>query len=435
VPVGLVVGISAGAVLLLGLVAGGAWWAFSSHDAEKPPAQAQAQLPANNAAQDKTKPAPPPKVDPPPPKAPPPKQDPRPPAKQDPPPPPALWNLKADPPPTAVELPADFKKEIKAPGVPTQLIFPKGPSPFVAVGLNLRADDERQVWNLQTGQMTGKVIGTVRTINGAPPVLSPDGAYLAYSERPGTVAVWAPGPGKKVSVEVGGDGFLSDYTDFAGHKLLTLRRAGAAMTFTAWDAATGANLFSITPRGRMTGISRDAVAISPGGGYLAVAAREGVSVFELKGGTTVGERALPKWEPVRPYTCHGLSFSPDGSELAGLFFGNGTQPHLVCWDVARGDVLCDVTFPLALPAAGVQSVYRGHVIDWIGDRRGWLLYGYTMVDRKKNGAATVLPAPPAEGSPVPRHMVGRDHVATLAPGAKPGEKVLTVSRFDPDKPN
>jgi WD40 repeat protein len=378
--------------------------------------------------------APPPKQEPPPPAAPP-QQEPPPqkaPPKVD---PPALWNVKADPSPAAVKLPADFKKEIKAPGALAQLVFPKQSSPFVAVGTNLRADDERQVWNLQTGQMTGKVVGTVLTINGAPPVLSPDGAYLAYSEKPGTVGVWAPGPGKKVSVEVGGDGFLSDYTDFAGGKLLTLRRTGTTLTFQTWDPATGQNVLSFTPPGRMTGLRRDAFAISPGGGYLALASREGLRVYELKAGTTVGERALGGWEAGRLYACHGLSFSPDGGELAGVFFANGTLPHLVCWDVARGEVVCDVTFPQALPAAAVQGAYKGHVLDWIGDRRGWLLYGYTMVDRNKDGSATFLPTPPAEGSPVPRHMVGPAHVATLTPSARPGEKVLTVSKFDPDTPN
>jgi hypothetical protein len=74
------------------------------------------------------------------------------------------------------------------------------------------------------------------------------------------------------------------------------------------------------------------------------------------------------------------------------------------------------------------------VIDWIGERRGWLVYGYTMVQRGKNGTATFLPEPPAVGSPIPRHLVGPEHVATLAAAAKPGEFVLTVNRFDPDKP-
>jgi hypothetical protein len=438
VPVALVVGFSAGAVFLLGLIAVGAWWLFSGRDPDKPQPQAQAQPPARNDFQGAMKgpvppqEAPPPKQEPPP-AAPPPKQEPPPaaPPRAE---PPAVWNVKADPPAAAVKLPADFKKEIKAPGPMPQIVFPKQSSPFVAIGSNLRVDDERQVWSLQSGQMTGKVVGSVRTINGVPPVLSPDGAYLAYPEQPTTVAVWAPGPGKKVSVEVG-DGFLSDYTDFAGDKLLTLRRVNNALTFQTWDPTTGQHVFSFTPPGRLAIPRHDALAVSPGGGYLALAARETLWVYDVNTGAVAGERPLPKWEPGRAYTCHGLSFSPDGRELAGVFFTAAALPHMVCWDAATGDVVSDTTFPQALPAAGVQSVYRGHVIDWVGDRRGWLLFGYTLVDRTKDGSATFLPTPPAVGSPVPRHMIGPAHVATLTPGGRAGEKVLTVTPFDPDKPN
>jgi hypothetical protein len=448
-PVGLIVGIGAGVLLIgvIGLTLLAVFWVFPDASDNKPQPQVQAVPPANNVAQNPMQKGPvvvdplqrqqpPPRpVEPPPQQAPLPR--PEPPQQAPPQPePPAVWKVKADPPAAPVKLLADFKKEIKAPGVMAQLSFPKQPSPFVAIGLNLRAGDERQVWNLQTGQLTGKVVGAVPTANGAPPVLSADGAYLAYYEKAGTVAVWAPGPGKKVTVEVGAAGFQPDHIDFAGDRLLTARQnGGTSWTFQTWEAATGKSLLSFTPTGRVTRLSRDAQAISPGGAYLALASRDTLWVCELQGGTTVGERALPKWEPGRFYTCRGLSFSPDGGELAGVFFANGTQPHLVCWDVATGEVVSDVTFPQALPDGAVQSVYKGHVIDWVGDRRGWLLYGYTLVSRNKSGTATFLAAPPREGSPVPRHMIGPAYVATLAPAGRPGEKVLTVSPFDADRPD
>ncbi len=442
VPVGLVVGLSAGAVLLLGLAGLGAWWALSGSGQDKQPAQAQVRnAPANNGPgqQAMTKQearVEPPRQEPPrvePPKAEPPRVEPPPPAQppQKEPPraePPAVWTVKADPPAAPVKLPADFKKEIKAPGALAQVVFPRGLSPFVAIGSNLRPDDERQVWNLQTGRMTGKVVGTVPTFNGSPPVLSADGAYVAFHERPSTVAVWALGPGKKVSIEVGSAWALGDYVDFAGGKLLTLRRTGSTLFVQLWDPATGQNVLSFTALTRTTGVTRDSVAISPGGGYLAVVSHEGLAVYELKAGTAVGQRPLPKWGPTPSLTCHGLSFSPDGSELAGLFYGNVPPMHLVCWDVAKGDVVSEASVPQARPPGGTISVYAGHAIDWVGERRGWLLYGYTLVKRGEDGSATFLSQPQQTGSPVPRHLVGPDHVATLAAGA------LTVSRFDPDNP-
>ena len=129
-----------------------------------------------------------------------------------------------------------------------------------------------------------------------------------------------------------------------------------------------------------------------------------------------------------------MSFSPDGGELAALFFGGAAGAQLICWDAARGDVVSEKAIPQAIPQTGTLAVYRGHAIDWVGDRRGWLLYGYTLVDRTKNGSATFLPQPPGVGNPTPRRLVGPGHVVTMVPAAKPGEKVLTVSTFDPDKP-
>jgi len=429
VPVVLVIGLVAGVVMLLGgMLVLGAWWLWPAKTVEAPPPQAQA--PANNVAQN------PPKVDPP--RANPPQVEvpPAEPPKVEAPPgeAPGLWRVKADPPALAVTLPADVKTGIKAPGLTSLLTFPSGPSPCVALGANLFANDERQVWNLQTGTMIGKVIGAVPTVNGAAPVLSPDGSYLAFYEKPGTVGVWAVAPGKKVEIEVGAGGFLPDYTAFAGDRLLTLRRAGTGLQFQLWNLTTGKNELSFTPPGRISGIYRDAVAVSPGGGYVAVASRETLLIAELKTGSTVGRRAMPKWEVGRLATCAGLSFAPDGSELAALFFGSGAQPRLLCWDVATSNVLSDVTFPQAKPNPGVLSAYKGHVIDWLGNRRGWLVYGYTMIDRTRAGAATFLPQPPVLGTPDPRHLVGPDHVVTLAAGAKPNEKALAVTRFDPDKP-
>jgi hypothetical protein len=429
---------------LLGLIGLGAWWALSSKEEGKAQVQVR-NAPPNNppdqGAMKKTEPAKaesrkkePPRAEQPPAEPPKANAPPAEPPKKEPPraEPPAVWAVKADPPAAPVKLPADFKKEVAAPGALAQLRFPAGLSPFVLIGTNLRAEDERQVWNLQTGQMTGKVVGKIDSSR--PPILSPDGAHVAFHDRPGTVDVWAPGPGKKVTIDVGA-GLLTDYTDFAGGKLLTARKVGTALQFQLWDVATGQSVLTFVPPGTQTGISRDGFAVSPGGAYLALASRESLLIFDLKAGTLVGQRAMPKWEPGRIVSCHGLSFSPDGSELAGLFYGTVSPMHLVCWDVAKGEVVSENSVPLDRPQAGTLAVYRGHVLDWVGDRRGWLLYGYTMVERGKDGSATFLPQPPQTGSPIPRHLVGPGHVATLAAAAKPGEFVLTVRPFDADKPN
>jgi hypothetical protein len=422
-PVGLIVGLIAGAVFLFGLIGISALWALSSKEDDKP--QAQGNNPPANIAKPKPGENPePPKKDPPkkdPPKKDPPKVDP---PKAD---PPAVWNVKSDPSPAAVKIPAAFKKEIPAPGLVPEVVFPAASSPFVAIGSNRGAADERQVWNLQTGEMTGKVVGQISSTQH--PVLSPDGEHLAYLSpaRKGTIEIWAPASGKMVTALVGAHQ-TTDLIEFAGpDKLLFARLALRQMSVKVFDVATGIQEREFQTARPMGG--RDSIAISPGGAYLALAERENLDVYEIKTGTLVGQRSFTKANALAPGACHGLSFSPDGSELAGLFFGtNGAQ--LICWDAIKGDLVSENAVPKAQPDALTLTAYRGHVIDWLGDRRGWLLFGYTLVDRGNSGSATFLAEPPANGSPVPRHLVGPGHSVTL----QPATKVLTVGLFDPDKP-
>jgi len=438
-PVGLLVGLGAGLVLLLSLGGVAAWWALSDDD-DKPQPQAQANPPANNGpGKEPMKKQAPPKVDPPkvdPPKVDPPKVEP---PKVEPPnvEPPVEWTVKVDPPAAAVKLPAEPKTDIAVPGRTGQIIFPRSPSPFVAIGSNLLRDDQRQIWNLRTGKMTSNVLGAIRSSQN--PVLSPDGAHLAFVpiENPGTIDVWTLRPGGKVNIDIGSPLFPIDLLDFAGPgKLLTGRFGGDRTTFRLYDVATGKPEREFVT-GTVGGHVADAVAVSPGGAYLALVDRENLQVYDLKTGAAVGQRPVPKEVGLgpRPLKCLGLSFSPDGSELAGVFTVLRQRPRLICWDVVKGDVACDTFFPQQTRIQPwPQDVYRGHAIDWLGDRRGWLLFGYTMVERNKPGLATFLPPPPAMGSPIPRHLVGTEHVVTLATGSTPDKRVLTVSKFDADKP-
>jgi hypothetical protein len=433
VPVALIVGLCAGAAFLVGMCGFGCWFAFS--DNPQKPEQAQVNNPPANNPPPKRGENPPPVVNPPrvdPPKENPPPKKERP--KKEPPPkvePPVVWNVKADPPAVTVKMPASFKKEIGAPGVFPEITFPDGPSPFVAVGMNLRPGDERQVWNLQTGEMVGKVVGSVPSNHH--PILSPNGAHLAFqsSAKRGTVEIWAPASGKRVSVVIGTT-LTPELFTFAGpDQLLIGRRSGVNLTVKVFDAATGKEEREF-PTPRPWG-GNDALAVSPGGAYLAVVDRADLKVFDVKTGQQVGQRPMPKGPNGASLVCRGLSFSPDGSELAGLFAGIAGM-QLTCWDADKGDVVCENSIPKAAPQAGLLAVYRGHVIDWVGDRRGWLVYGYTLVNRGRDGSITALAEPPVVGSPIPRHLVGPGHAVTIVADPKDGKKVLTVSLFDPDKP-
>jgi hypothetical protein len=423
--VGLVIGLTAGAVLLFGLLGGGTWWYFWGRDGKNqantapgkdgPIPVAQGNLPAEPPKEVPPKqPAEPPKPDPPKPEAEP------------------AWKVKVDRPAAVVKLPADFKKTLSVRATNTEVVFPTATgSALVAVGDNFDDKDERQVWNLQADAQVGKLVG--RKYPAAPPVLSPDGAHFAvipFGEKE-IVDVTAPASGKAVRIDAG---LPIEVMDFAGPgKLLVAGKQGAGLRLRLWDAATGKREadFDGPPLGTPPPASlRDTMAVSPGGAYVAVVTPDHLDVWDLKTGTAAGRRALPWNAGNWLLPCRGLSFSPDGSELVGFFQVKG-QSRLVCWDMTRGEAAFDVPFPALRLWAGTETLYKGHVLGWVGDRRGWLLYGQMFIDRK---ADKVGPAPAgllALDQPF-RRMVGSDHVATMPAGL--GNKVLTVGRFDPARP-
>jgi hypothetical protein len=422
----LVVSLAAVFVVLVWVVGVGVWWyGWGRHDKDTSLADDHGQEPPRVAVGKPVEPPEPKKEQPPPKKEP--KEGPR---KPDGPP---VWRVKADPPAALVRLPDDFKKEFTAPGANTEAVFPTATgSPFVAVGDNSDDKDERQVWDLRTGQMTGKVGG--RKYSAERPVLSPDGAHLAvlpFGEKE-IVDVTPLATGKPVRIDTGG--LPTDVVDFAGPgKLLVAGKRDGKAHLRVWDATTGKREkeFDGPPLGTPPTLTRDMVAVSPTGAWLAVVTPDNLWLWDMKTGAAAGQHALP-WNGANwLFPCRGLSFSPDGSELAALFQVNG-KSRLVCWNLASGGSIFDVTFPALRLWDGAELAYKGQVLGWVGNRRGWLLYGQMFIDRNADKGGPVPAGLMAADQPF-RRMVGPDHIATL-PGGLGGKKTLTISRFDPDKP-
>jgi hypothetical protein len=421
VPVLVILGIAGGAFVLLMVAGMGGWWAWKRWHANStvlgpgPTAPVDDRPERNN---------PPPDVAPDTRR-----EDPKGDSRRDPPKvAPAGWKAKADPPASKFVV-RDLKQPIKVGGTIPTILFPTQSSPFVAL---TAGPQEIQVWDLEKGTQSGKVLQRLSAAT-VPPVLSPDGEYLAMvsTEHPGKVDVCFVGSVNSTSTTLKtikvSPTLAVDYLDFcAPGKLLTCHSAAGKKLYEVWHVQTGKREHEVEGPDFF---DRDALAISPGGKYLALAGIESVTLYELESGAQAGRLDLPKVGASRSWICRGLSFSPDGASLAGIFrTTNGAKASLLSWDVSlaflHGDY--ELTTEGRAPAS-LTTTYRGHAIDWVGEQEGWLLYGTYALDHDGKRVGTFTPAKPDEDAG-PRRLIGPAHIAVPSLGAG-GSHVLQLEPF------
>jgi len=135
--------------------------------------------------------------------------------------------------------------------------------------------------------------------------------------------------------------------------------------------------------------------------HVKVGAGSLLEVVDLDSGDIVGEAVLPK-NGNYPLTCEGLAFSPDGTQIAGVF--RSIQSHVFCWNwtdfkqLARQDL--DVTSS-TIPGS---SKYSGSKLHWFPNGNMWLVYGHAVVDREVGGPVFMIPEDPAS-SIQPRRFI------------------------------
>ena len=105
--------------------------------------------------------------------------------------------------------------------------------------------------------------------------------------------------------------------------------------------------------------------------------------------------------------CKGLAFSPDGTELAGLFDSFGL--HLLCWDVATGRLTHQFKYD---DKSGIKMPlgFDGIALDWLADRAGWLLFGAVVIDHQSGQKTFTIPSDTPGAEKGPRKVVGKNLV-------------------------
>jgi hypothetical protein len=324
------------------------------------------------------------------------------------------WSVMADPPAEPIAIPVDPGYEIAVP-MGQGVLYPGTPSNFVALGQNTKESDVRQVFDLRTKAVVGEIQGKFDIAREAK--LSPDGELLMTAGKPGpksvpTVDLYSFKTGGLVRSFVASPGaaFIGLLGFAKGNQPVTAQFI-ANGTISVWDPETGTLVRQLAGPATFT---VETTAISPGGRYLALISNDpSLVVFDLTTGKKVGEKSIPK-AGASYQNPEGLSFSPDGTELAALFTA-GTDTKLYAWDVAKGTVVVDHTLKgnVKLNVKGAQS-YKGRALEWLPDGSAWLVCGHTMVDRAGGRAVWIFRDGEGDFYPEPRILIDNDRMLTVA---------------------
>lgn len=295
----------------------------------------------------------------------------------------AAWKVQVDPPAEPLKLPDGPGYTIPVPSGDGAL-FPTTPSNFVALGKNEGPADVRQVFDLRTREVVGEIRGKQDFSDEVK--LSPDGQYLLAEHKggppsgPRSIAVWSFETGQvaKTFVASPTPAFIGLLGFAKGNLAVTSRYIGKGDMISLWDVSTGKLAREILAP---PSFKKESVAFSPGGRYLALVSNDPqLLIADLTTVSLAGQAPIPKGKAlyIQPV---GLTFSPDGTELAGLFTA-APDTRLMVWDVASGKVVVEHTIK-GDPKNNVLGAgsYKGRPIEWLPDGSAWLLYGHTLVDR------------------------------------------------------
>ncbi len=338
------------------------------------------------------------------------------------------WGVAPDPLPQAIAFPPLEKLAIQVPNAfaGERILYPTTASPFVILGGNDADDQYREVWDLSSGQAVGRIFGKMQ--GGKPYALSPDGAYFVMhtSPVPRFTEVWRVADGQRVAQIPDGDK-IPDLIDFAGAGRVIIGTT-YAKSLVVWDFTTMKPVFTIsTPEN----VDAHSLAFSPGRRFLAMymANKNRVMIYDLTTGRQAGDIRMQK-QGSSNFDCEGMAISPDGTALAGLFT-LGSDSHLICWNLANGELVSDFESKGRNPY-GKSFSYDSRVVQWLPDQSGWLIQDQTFVERQGGQVVWSMPFPPIKYKEHgPRKVLDLGRVVSLAEVNK--EQVIHVAALPKEK--
>ncbi len=313
------------------------------------------------------------------------------------------------------------------------ILYPTRPSEFAFVPQSEDGHNFFEVWNVGLPKKIGtlKIVGLLT----GPRALSPDGKTFAAKTLDGkneVIRIWSTATGQVLS-DLRLDPFQSSniaWLDFSSDNQLITTRYDGIEIVEVWYCDSGQKIRHFFVQSY--GITRRNLALSNNGKYLAIEGTKSdrVCIYDVATGLLAGEAALPR-ELVCTH-CEGLTFSPDGKSLAGLFDAQ-TSDQIVCWNIADGKVNANHRFSPTLRKLTdrITVGYNGPALEWLSDCSGWLVYGSVLLDAKGANMLQKI-SPLTNFDMTPRRLFGLSKIALVKESA-PNLNVMVMETLSKDQ--
>jgi hypothetical protein len=335
---------------------------------------------------------------------------------------PVPWKVATDPPAVNPTIPPNHAVRIPIPDGPNpEIVFPATPSTMVSVGNVGHGRELREIWDFRDRRRIGSTRG-LRTLSEHlggffRPIsaLSADGRFFAtHGLSPLELVVWDVSAERQLGIVEPQHAPSCSLTFAAFARPDRLLASGFGTPFQKLGVVSAEQVrFRRFPRERE--FDRSSLALSPGGRYLAVfdKSRLLLRFYDIESAAPAGQLPLPPFEPAGPMNCECVAFSPDGREVAAMFFYNSNH-HLACWDLTAGKLVDRVDFGGNLRAIlGAPFAYLFTPLEWFPGQARWLVYGQGIVDRHAGKLIWTIPDEPNRYRYGLRHVAGDDCVLSV----------------------
>ncbi|MBT4864263.1 MAG: hypothetical protein HON53_03965 [Planctomycetaceae bacterium] len=341
-----------------------------------------------------------------------------------------VWKVTADPSPDTKPFgDANINIEIPSKSTFKNVVYPPTPSDFVAIGSNFKPDDIREIWNLRTGKKVGTIHTDVGTEKGA---LSPDGKHFAALAKSKDKLLLFDVAADKQIAELPLEG-ASVYPSlqFAGPNRLVRIKQGQPIS--VWSVPSGDLETTIDAPKYLQAKS---LAVTGGGKFIAFAGRDDagklddIRIVDLDEGELAGVVSVANLGVTSNLTCTGLSFSSDGSELAGVFqtYQMGGKNWLVGWDMADGKEAFQHDVDSKLRSKAVAGTNDSPDVRWFPNRKWLFLFGAFVFDHESGGPIWSVPED-KERSGAAANVISDDRVLVVSgPYNKKTIKTIVLPR-------